>query len=145
VAVVDIDVGAGSGTFEAIVQDPQGNPAGPASVIQVSDEWSVRCTWQVQGLIALFSGIWRIQVLLEGLGSNAPEFQQELTEPMVAGQVTPYTRDVVFPANTIVLPATEDSLSFEVAAVLTTRTAANAPLPVAGMVDLGTVQIYRYP
>lgn len=144
-AVVDIDVGAGSGTFEAIIQDPQGNPAGPASVIQASDEWSVRCTWQVQGLISLFSGTWRIQILLEGQGVNAPEFQQELTEPMVAGQTTPYTRDVVFPANSIALPATEDSLSFQVTAALTTRTAANAPLPVAGTVDLGTVQIYRYP
>lgn len=149
-AVVDIDVGVGSGTFQAILQDPQGNPAGSASIIQVSDAWSVRCTWEVQGVIALFSGTWRVQVLLEGLGLNAPEFQQELTppEPMVAGKTTPYPdpiRDVVFPAGSIVLPATEDSLSFHVAAVLTARTSAGAPLPVAAMVDLGIVNIFRYP
>lgn len=36
-AIVDIDVGAGAGTFEAALRDPQGNPAGSASVIQVND------------------------------------------------------------------------------------------------------------
>jgi hypothetical protein len=144
VAVVDIDVGAGAGTFEAILRDPSGNPAGPASVIQVSDEWRVDCSWQVSGLIALFSGTWRIQVLLEGLGGLAPELQRTETVPMVANQTTPYTRNVVFPANTINLGA-EDSLSFQVAAVLTARTTANAPLPVAAMVDLGVVQIFRFP
>jgi hypothetical protein len=144
-AVVDIDVGAGAGTFEAVIQDPQGNPAGPASVIQTSDPWSILCTWRVNGLIALFSGTWRIQALLEGFGSNAPEFEQGTTEPMVPGQTTPYTRSVDFPPGFITLPATEDSFSFAVTAVLTARTAANAPLPVGAQVDLGVIQIYRYP
>jgi hypothetical protein len=52
---------------------------------------------------------------------------------------------VTFPAGSIVLPATEDSLSFNVNAVLTARTSGNAPLPVAALVDLGVVQIYRFP
>ena len=143
-AVVDIDIGAGAGTFEAALRDPQGNPAGSASVIQVSDPWSVECKWQVNGLIALFSGTWRIQVLLEGMGGTAGETQRTQSVPMVANQVTPYTRSVDFPANTINLGA-EDSLSFHVTAVLTARTAANAPLPVAALVDLGVVQIFRFP
>ena len=63
---------------------------------------------------------------------------------MVANQVTPYTRNVAFPANSINLGA-EDSMSFHVTAVLTARTAANAPLPVAALVDLGVVQIFRFP
>jgi hypothetical protein len=29
--------------------------------------------------------------------------------------------------------------------VLTARTAGNSPLPIAAMVDLGVVQIYRFP
>ena len=140
---VDIDIGAGSGTFDAVLKDPQGNPAGPANVIQVSDQWSVDCTWQVNGIIALFSGTWRIQVLLEGLGA-APEFQRTETVPMVANQTTPYTRSVIFPSGSINL-AGQDSLSFHVTAVLTARTGANAPLPVAAMADLGVVQIYRFP
>jgi hypothetical protein len=144
VAVVDIDIGAGTGTFEAILQDPQGNPAGSTSVIQVSDPWSVDCRWQVSGLIALFSGTWRIQVLLEGMGGAAAEFQRTENVPMVANQTTPYTRSVAFPANTINLGA-EDAMSFHVTAVLTARTAANAPLPVAALVDLGVVQIFRFP
>jgi hypothetical protein len=143
-AVVDIDVGAGAGTFQAIVRDPQGNPAGSASVIQVSDPWSVECTWQISGLIALFSGTWRVQVLLEGMGGAAAEFQRTVSVPMVANQTTPYTQSVDFPPNSINLGA-EDSLSFHVTAVLTARTAANAPLPVAAIVDLGVVQIYRFP
>jgi hypothetical protein len=142
-AVVDIDVGAGAGTFQAIVRDPQGNPAGSASVIQVSDPWSVECTWQISGLIALFSGTWRVQVLLEGMGGVAAEFQRTANLPMVAGQPT-YTQSVDFAPNSINLGA-EDSLSFHVTAVLTARTAANAPLPVAAIVDLGVVQIYRFP
>ena len=80
-AIVDIDVGAGAGTFEAAIRDPQGNPAGSASVIQVSDPWSVECRWQVNGLIALFSGTWRIQVLLEGLGSAAVKSSAPRTCP----------------------------------------------------------------
>ncbi len=145
-AVVDIDVGAGTGTFEAQLRDPFGNPAGPASVIQASDEWRVDCRWSVNGLIALFSGTWTVQVLLEGLGGVAPEFQKQETEPMVAGKTTPYTKPVVFPPNSINL-GTQDSLSFHVTAVLTARTGATppAPLPVAAMVDLGVVQIYRFP
>lgn len=143
-AVVDIDVGAGAGTFQAIVRDPQGNPAGSASVIQVSDPWNVECTWQISGLIALFSGTWRVQVLLEGMGGVAAEFQQTVNVPMVANQTTPYTQLVDFLPNTINLGA-EDSVSFHVTAVLTARTAANAPLPVAAIVDLGLVQIYRFP
>jgi hypothetical protein len=132
-AIVDIDVGAGTGTFEATLRDPQGNPAGTASVIQVSDPWSVECRWQVNGLIALFSGTWRIQVL-----------QRTENVPMVANQLTPYTRNVAFPPNSINLGA-EDSFSFHVTAVVTARTAANAPLPVAALVDLGVVQIFRFP
>jgi hypothetical protein len=143
-AVVDIDVGAGTGTFEAIVRDPQGNPAGSASVIQVSDPWSVECRWQVSGLIALFSGTWRVQVLLEGMGGAAAEGQRTENVPMVANQTTPYTRNIAFPPNSINLGA-EDSLSFHLTAVLTARTAANAPLPVAAIVDLGVVQIFRFP
>jgi hypothetical protein len=142
---VDIDIGLGAGTFDATIIDPQGNPAGPASVIQASDPWRVDCTWQVSGVIALFSGTWRIQVLLEGLGGGAPEFQRTETEPMVANKTTPYTKQVTFPAGSIVLPATEDSLSFNVNAVLTARTSGNAPLPVAALVDLGVVEIYRFP
>jgi hypothetical protein len=64
---------------------------------------------------------------------------------MVANKTTPYTKQVTFPAGSIVLPATEDSLSFNVNAVLTARTSGNAPLPVAALVDLGVVQIYRFP
>jgi hypothetical protein len=144
VAVADIDVGLGTGTFQAVLNDPQGNPLGPANVIQVSDPWSVECQWQVSGVIALFAGNWRVQVVLEGLGANAPETQKTEIEPMVAGQVTPYNRTIDFPANTVPLGG-EDSVSFKVAALLTARTAANAPLPIASLVDLGVVQIYRFP
>jgi hypothetical protein len=143
-AVVDIDVGAGTGTFEAVIRDPQGNPAGTTSVIQVSDAWSVECRWQVNGLIALFAGTWRVQVLAEGMGGVAPEAQRTELEPMVANQTTPYTRNINFPPNSINLGG-EDSLSFHLTAVLTARTAANAPLPVAAIVDLGVVQIFRFP
>lgn len=144
-AVVDIDIGLGAGTFEATILDPAGNPAGSASVIQSTDPWSVSCRWEVSGVIALFSGTWRVQVLLEGLGAGAPEFQRTELEPMVANQTTPYTKQVTFPGGSITLPATEDSLSFNVNAVLTARTAANAPLPVAALVDLGVIQIFRFP
>ena len=37
-AVVDIDIGAGAGTFEAALRDPQGNPAGSASVISAAHD-----------------------------------------------------------------------------------------------------------
>ena len=144
-AQVDIDVGLSTGTFKAELRDPQGDPAGPASVISTGDPWSVYCEWQISGLIALFSGTWRIQVLLEGMGGVAQEFQKTATQTMVAGQTTPYTDSIGFSSGEITIPAGEDSLAFHVNAVLTARTAANAPLPVAALVDLGVVQIYRYP
>jgi hypothetical protein len=143
VAVADIDIGLGSGTFEATLLDPAGNPAGPTNVIQVSDPWSVRCRYQVSGVIALFSGTWRVQVALEGIGGTAAETVKTVLTPMVAGQVTPYTTDVNFAPNEINLGG-EDSVTLHTVALLTARTSANAPLPIASMVDLGTVQIYRF-
>jgi hypothetical protein len=143
-AQVDIDVGLSTGTFSAELRDPQGGAGGPSNVISTGDAWSVYCEWRVNGLIALFSGTWRIQVLLEGLGP-APESQRTATEPMLAGQTTPYTKSIDFPVGDITIPAGEDSLTFHVTAVLTARTGANAPLPVAALVDLGVVQIYRFP
>jgi hypothetical protein len=140
VAIADVEISGGSGQFTATVEDPVGNP--PPNIIQESDAWRVACEWSVNGLISLFPGTWRIQVLLEGLGQNAPELQQEVTVAMVPGQTTAYTTTVDFAAGSITLPATEDSFSFHITAVLTARTG-TFPLPVAAMVDLGVVQIYR--
>lgn len=137
---VDVEVSGGTGTFAADLLDPAGNP--PANVIQSSDPGLVRCTWSVNGLISLFSGTWRVQVLLEGLGAQAPEDERNATLQMNAGQTTPYQLDI--PLGAIQLPATEDSFSFKVAAVLTARTS-GFPLPVAAIADLGVVQIYRFP
>jgi hypothetical protein len=142
-AVADIDVGLGSGTFSAVVVDPQGNPAGPANVIQVSDPWSVSTTFQISGVIALFSGTWRVQVALEGIGGAAPETVKTVTTPMVPGQTTPYNANVQFNPGEINLGA-EDSVALQATALLTARTSANAPLPLAAMVDLGVIQIYRF-
>ena len=140
---VDIDVSAGKGKFTATLVDPQGATGGPVNVIQLTDQWRVDCEWSVTGLIQQMSGTWRIQVLLEGLGGVAPE-QQQPTQivAMVPGQATPYTTQVVFPGGSINLGA-EDSFSFHVIALLTARDAAGNPLPVAAMVDLGVVQVYR--
>lgn len=144
--VVDIDVHPGSGTFDATLKDPQGAPGGPVNVIQVGDGWTVDCTWSITGLISYIPGEWRIQVLLEGMGAAA-EFQETRTEPMVPLQTTPYHKPVEFPPNYFQqYLGAEDSVSFHVTAVLTARAMpVNAPLPVAAMVDLGVVQIYRFP
>jgi hypothetical protein len=143
VTQVDIDVSAGAGTFDATIVDPQGAVGGPVNVIQVTDTWRVDCSWSVTGMIRQMSGTWRVQVVLEGLGGAAPE-QQQPTQivPMVPGQATPYTTQVVFPGGTINL-GTEDAFSFHIIALLTARDGANNPLPVAAAVDLGMVQVYR--
>lgn len=159
-AKVDIDLNPGSGTFEATILDPHGSPAGLATVIQVSDEWSVDCKWEITGVPVTFPGTWTLQIVLEGLGAAAPEFAATETVAMTplpnATQTATYSRNVLFgpnqpPPKRIDLPAGEDSISFQVTAVLTARMApvppatAGAPLPMAAYVDLGVVQIYRFP
>lgn len=140
---VDIDVNAGAGTFDAQLVDPQGAVGGPVNVIQVSDTFRVDCKWSVTGLIQQMSGTWRVQVVLEGMGGTAPE-QQQPTQiiPMVPGQATDYTTQVTLTGGTINLGA-EDAFSFHVVALLTARDASNHPLPVAAVVDLGIIEVYK--
>ena len=142
----EVQIPPSTGTLAATIVDSGG---APMSIIQTEDQWQVDFSLDLAGPIWQFlPGTLRFQVALESIGSSPLEFEQSTTVPLAPPSPTPvtYTASVVFPASSINL-GTEDSVSFKVVALLTARgvNPPNAPLPVAGMIDLGVVQVYRYP
>lgn len=137
---IDVVTGA-PGSLTAVVVDPSGNVLGPPAQIEVTNAWRVDFTWTMGGLVPFLSGNWDLQVVLEGMGGNAPEFEMGTTTPIVSGQTSYGPVSVNFPASSVTL-GTEDSFTFHSIALLTARDATGKLIPIGGYADLGIVQIF---
>jgi hypothetical protein len=142
-----------TGQFEANVIDPSGNV--PTNVIRITDVWRVDCSWYIDGLLASsLGGQWRLQVVLEGLGSALegetvvtapPPIANWPTAPNLDGRTgpgNPYTHSFSFGPGVPGLGG-QPSVLGNVGVALTYIDAANTPGPIAAFVDLGVVQFFE--
>lgn len=152
-AVVDIPVLPLNGRFQAEVIDPVGDA--PTNVIRISDPWRVDCSWWLGGpLASVIGGQWRLQVVLEGLGS-AVEGETPVTAPAPSaawptapnldgrtGPANPYEHSFQFGPGFPGLGG-QPSVLVNVGVALTYLDAAANPGPIAAFLDLGVVQFFQ--
>lgn len=122
-----------------IVEAPSNNPT---NVIPSTSSWRIDCSWYLRPPGVVVGGSWRLQAMLEGLGS-APEFETTAITIPIDGRVEPlnYTQSIAFPApqNT----GGQDSVLYKVTVALAYRTLQNRPGPFAAFLDLGVLQVFH--
>jgi hypothetical protein len=132
-----------TGTFNAVIVEVPTNA--PTNVIPSDSAWRIDCDWFLAPPGKVVGGSWRLQAVIEGLGT-AVEFETQPVTVPIDGRVTPpgprYTQSINFPPPQNVLGA-QDSVLLSVGIALTYRTLANTPGPFAAFLDLGVVQVYR--
>jgi hypothetical protein len=142
----EVQIPPSTGSLTATVLDSGG---AEMSVIRSTDNWQVDFDLTVDGPIwQFFTGTLKFQVVLESIGGAPMEFEKSVSVPLNPALPVPahYTQSVQFTPADINL-GTEDSVAFKALALVTARgtNPPNSPLPVAGYVELGIVQIYRQP
>lgn len=147
---VDIDVGVPlTGTFTATVVDSSGVP--PTDVIRTDDDFSITCTWYVEGGVASsLGGMWYVQAAFESIGPGEEFRSKEISVALDGrtGPVTPYTASILFPAGADFpngapkVPAGQRNEPYQVTALLAYTDVAGNPGPMAAAVDLGEVTLY---
>jgi hypothetical protein len=133
-----------SGQFTAVVvEDPTNTPT---NVIPSDSAWRIDCEWFLTPPGKIVGGSWRLQAIVEGLGT-ATEFETAAVTVPIDGRVQPpgpnYTQSINFPPPQAVLGASQDSVLLKVGVALTYRTLQNTPGPFAAFLDLGVIQVYR--
>lgn len=132
-----------TGDFQAVVVEVPTNQ--PTNVIPSNGAWQIDCEWFLRPPGQVIGGSWRLQAVIEGLGTAIETETQPVTVP-IDGRVTPpgpnYTTTIPLPPPANVL-GNQDSVLLKVGVALTYRTLNNRPGPFAAFLDLGVAQIYR--
>ncbi len=152
-ATIDAPTGGINGQFDAVIVDANGNP--PIDVIQLSDEFRIRCTWYIDGPLArMLCGCWHVRAAFESVGPG-PEFFTDENVVQIdgrTGQGNTYTTDLVFPAGPnfpappgVTWPKVqpEGIGVYEVAVILTCRDHwSGSPVAIAASVNLEKLTIF---
>jgi hypothetical protein len=133
-----------TGTFSAVtVEDPSNTPT---NVIPSSSSWRIDCEWFLAPPGGVVGGSWRLQAVIEGLGT-AVELESPPIPVLIDGRETPpdppYTQSINFPGPQTALLGAQDSVLLKIGVALTHRKLNNNPGPFAAFLDLGVLQIFR--
>jgi hypothetical protein len=141
VAQIEIFAPDITGELSAVIVEVPSNQ--PTNVIPSTSTWQIDCTWLLEPPGSIVGGSWRLQAVVEGLGS-AVELETAPLVVAIDGRVRPatYNQSIVFPAPQTALLGAQDSVLLKVGVALTYRTLANKPGPLAAFLDLGVLQVF---
>lgn len=119
----------------------------PGNVIPSTSSWRVDTSWFLTPPGKIVGGTWRVQVIVEGLGS-APEGETVQQVVAIDGRTTPpgpdYTSSFTFsPAQNNALLQGKDSVLLQVTVALTYRAPNGSAGPFAAFLDLGLVELFK--
>jgi hypothetical protein len=130
-----------------------GSGVAPNDVIRVSDQFSIDCSWYIDGgLASSLGGVWYVRAAFESIGPG-PEFHSDEEMVTLDGRTLssgpPYTASLVFPPGPNFpgtagekVPAGARFASYEVAVILSYTDVAANPGPIAASVNLERLTIY---
>jgi len=142
-----------TGEFTANLVDGAGVP--PSDVIRTSDQFSLDCSWYIDGgLASSLGGQWYVRAAFESVGPGPEFFSDEVpvgldgrTGP--TGSPGPYTATLVFPAGQNFpsgagqkIPTGARFGTYEVAVILSYTDVAGNPGPIAASVNLERLTIF---
>lgn len=130
-----------TGELSAVIVEAPSNA--PTNVIPSTSDFRIECTWHLQPPGSIVGGTWRLQAIVEGLGTALETETVPINIP-IDGRVFPqvYTQNILFPSPQTAVGA-QDAVLLKMGVALTYRTLQNNPGPLAAFLDLGVLQIFK--
>jgi hypothetical protein len=114
-----------SGTFTAVVNDNNGNPA---NVLDADQDFTVTCNWTLNtNLAGILQGTFELSTYVEAVGQGEEKRIGFVSVPIVIGQETYGPTDIPVPAGTLPNQASlqpDESGTYKMITVLTHRNGA---------------------
>jgi hypothetical protein len=142
-----------TGEFTANLLDGSGVP--PNDVIRVGDQFSLECSWYIDGgLASSIGGTWYVRAAFESVGPGPEFYSDEISVTLdgrtgPSGGSGPYTATLVFPPGQNFpggagpkVPTGTRFGTYEVAVILSYSDVAGNPGPIAASVNLERMTIF---